>query len=165
MRSLLGAGVAALAFAAAPAGVKATEVLFTITGPDPTVTFELPLSPTPDFYSPNFFGFNSVSVDLGGTTTPSAILFYPTDNSGGLRIFTYDQWFDADQTQLYTGPESNPTFVLGAYPGMVSYDTNNVDTVTLTAVLEPSTWAMMLIGFAGLGLAGYRWRREAALGA
>jgi hypothetical protein len=30
----------------------------------------------------------------------------------------------------------------------------------VTAVPEPSTWAMMLIGFAGLGFAGYRRARE-----
>jgi phospholipase/lecithinase/hemolysin len=33
---------------------------------------------------------------------------------------------------------------------------------TLTATPEPSTWAMMLIGFAGLGLAGWRARRSGA---
>jgi hypothetical protein len=31
-----------------------------------------------------------------------------------------------------------------------------VGTFTLTAVPEASTWAMMLIGFAGLTVAGYR---------
>jgi hypothetical protein len=36
---------------------------------------------------------------------------------------------------------------------------------TGSSVLEPSTWAMMLLGFAGLGLAGYRAsRRIAAVG-
>jgi PEP-CTERM motif len=30
--------------------------------------------------------------------------------------------------------------------------------LTPTAVPEPSTWAMMLLGFAGLGYAGYRRR-------
>ena len=35
----------------------------------------------------------------------------------------------------------------------------------LAATPEPSTWAMMLIGFAGLGFAGYRsTRRSAAVG-
>ena len=34
-------------------------------------------------------------------------------------------------------------------------------TGTLSAVPEPSTWAMMLLGFAGLGFAGYRKARSA----
>jgi PEP-CTERM motif len=32
--------------------------------------------------------------------------------------------------------------------------------IELSTVPEPSTWAMMLLGFAGLGYAGYRRRRE-----
>jgi len=32
-----------------------------------------------------------------------------------------------------------------------------------TAVPEPSTWAMMLLGFAGLGFAGYRASRRTAV--
>jgi hypothetical protein len=34
-----------------------------------------------------------------------------------------------------------------------------LDDVSLTAVPEPSTWAMMLVGFCGLGYAAYRRRR------
>ena len=34
-----------------------------------------------------------------------------------------------------------------------------LDGVSLTAVPEPSTWAMMLVGFGGLGYAAYRRRR------
>jgi len=33
-------------------------------------------------------------------------------------------------------------------------------TVTVAAVPEPSTWAMMVLGFAGLGFAGYRRSRK-----
>jgi hypothetical protein len=33
---------------------------------------------------------------------------------------------------------------------------NNQHLFTTQTVPEPSTWAMMLIGFAGLGFAGYR---------
>ena len=32
---------------------------------------------------------------------------------------------------------------------------------SITAVPEPSTWAMMLLGFAGLGYAGWRGSRKA----
>jgi PEP-CTERM motif len=35
--------------------------------------------------------------------------------------------------------------------------------VTGAVVPEPSTWAMMLPGFAGLGYAGYRKTRQAAV--
>ena len=36
-----------------------------------------------------------------------------------------------------------------------------LDGVSLTAVPEPSTWAMMLVGFGGLGYAAFRRRRTA----
>jgi hypothetical protein len=35
------------------------------------------------------------------------------------------------------------------------------DRLVSASAPEPSTWAMMLIGFAGLGFAGYRARRTA----
>ena len=38
-------------------------------------------------------------------------------------------------------------------------------TVAITSVPEPSTWAMMLLGFAGLGFAGYRASRKSAVAA
>ena len=40
------------------------------------------------------------------------------------------------------------------------YDLDNVS-VTSTAIPEASTWAMMVLGFAGLGFAGFRARRTA----
>ncbi|CUT11391.1 hypothetical protein BF49_2471 [Bradyrhizobium sp.] len=44
----------------------------------------------------------------------------------------------------------------GAYGGVVGG-------VTISAVPEPSTWAMMLLGFAGIGFVTYRRRASAVL--
>ena len=48
--------------------------------------------------------------------------------------------------------------------GVDTYFEASLTTATVTvaaSVPEPSTWAMMLIAFAGLGFAGYRSRRRA----
>jgi hypothetical protein len=48
--------------------------------------------------------------------------------------------------------------------GNISFIDNGTATVAGFApgVPEPSTWAMLLLGFAGLGFAGYRTRQKAA---
>ena len=74
---------------------------------------------------------------------------------------TKSPFFDASQTEWIS---------LGSRSGL-SADIGSVFTFTSVppptpAVPEPSTWAMLLIGFAGLGYAGYRaWRKSAALAA
>jgi hypothetical protein len=42
---------------------------------------------------------------------------------------------------------------------------NNVGTWQVAAVPEPATWAMMILGFAGVGYMTYRPRKVAALAA
>jgi PEP-CTERM motif len=59
---------------------------------------------------------------------------------------------------------------LGVTPGVYTWTWGSgaeADSFTLIAgnVPEPSTWAMMLLGFAGLGFAGYRRSRRAATAA
>ncbi len=51
--------------------------------------------------------------------------------------------------------------LLGARDGGISYD-GGTATATLSAVPEPATWAMMLLGFGGIGIAVRR-RRSSAL--
>ena len=46
--------------------------------------------------------------------------------------------------------------------GRDAYAVINVSTVTITAVPEPSTWAMMILGFAGLGFMMYRRKSKPA---
>jgi hypothetical protein len=58
---------------------------------------------------------------------------------------------------------SGPLFFMGSGPSNQQGDL--IGNVTVTGVPEPSTWAMMLAGFAGLGFAGYRGRRSAVAAA
>jgi hypothetical protein len=48
----------------------------------------------------------------------------------------------------------------GGYPGQTNQI--NWDNVVISAVPEPSTWAMMILGFAGIGFMAYRRRNQAA---
>jgi hypothetical protein len=70
--------------------------------------------------------------------------------------FSYDPT-DADQTQ---------TFVSDPGGDLIEADISNVTIAVAVApppaVPEPSTWAMMLVGFAGLGFFSYRRGRPAA---
>ena len=141
---------------AAPAVARAQEVLFTIAGAggDPDATFVLPQNPSPYFVSPSvYFGFLSVPATIEGS--PSDLFgldFYNISDEGGLLDQSY---YSLTGAQLYTGPEGSPVFLPGVY-SMYNDLTGNTDIVTLTAVPEISTWAMILAGFVGLGFAGIR---------
>ncbi len=52
---------------------------------------------------------------------------------------------------------------IGSYDYTAIYSTVSVSLVTNAAVPEPSTWALILLGFAGLGFASYRHGRRAIL--
>jgi hypothetical protein len=70
-----------------------------------------------------------------------------------------------------TSTYDNATFAsLGVTPGTYKWTWGtgaHADSFTLDAAIpEPSTWAMMALGFAGLGLAGYRsWRQGVSIAA
>jgi hypothetical protein len=68
-----------------------------------------------------------------------------------LQSWTRDQFLDPDWLRVGTdivGGSPAPTF-------------NAAFSLSGAVIPEPSTWAMMLIGFAGLGFAGYRHARKA----
>jgi hypothetical protein len=43
--------------------------------------------------------------------------------------------------------------------------TDSSSTITIAAVPEPSTWAMMILGFAGVGFLAYRRKDKMAVSA
>jgi PEP-CTERM motif len=91
-------------------------------------------------------GPSSATVSFGGV-----VLANDTDSIG---TWTYN-WF-----QVVATSTTEDLVLTAAATGAPSYG-NEFTNFSLSAVPEPSTWAMMGLGFAGLAFAGYRARRTA----
>ena len=104
------------------------------------------------------------SLGTGGTTTP-------TSSSGdpfGIDDMTLDVPYQYVSGSLISGSSTfdNTTIAkLGFTPGtyVFTFDTDPITVNVSGGVPEPSTWAMTLLGFAGLGFVAYR--KRAALAA
>jgi choice-of-anchor C domain-containing protein len=117
-----------------------------------------------------------ISFDLAGNPDqgPTVKTIGVSIGSSGLQIFTFDTtgkshgnmgWitesflYTASGTSTITfqsltvGPTGNETFA--AYGPAL-------DNVSVTAIPEASTWAMMIVGFAGAGFLAYRRRNQVA---
>jgi hypothetical protein len=113
---------------------------------------------------------NFASVELpGGNAGDYALYLWEDDH------WVFDTYLAAD-TLFDFGPGGVSEFeILGINPGVdpsngnafvtqVSFTGAGTFDGSMTAVVpEPSTWAMMLLGFAGLGFAGYRSSRRAGV--
>jgi hypothetical protein len=117
-----------------------------------------------------FYGdtYDQWQVSLGGTVLTTTGLTH--------NVSTMDTgWVDYNFSFVWTGA-TGPTVLSFldicngtlSNPGACDGDVSNsngppfslLDNVSLTAVPEPSTWAMMTLGFAGLGYAAFRLRRR-----
>jgi PEP-CTERM motif len=96
--------------------------------------------------------YQIVFVGLSGTASALDVNAY--EGASPLEIsYSWSAWTNYSVTP-------SDTLSAGGY-SQGSANFSVVYTYTPTApVPEPSTWAMMLVGFAGLGFAGYRKARE-----
>ncbi|MDN3275918.1 PEPxxWA-CTERM sorting domain-containing protein [Frankia sp. RB7] len=85
----------------------------------------------------------TIAFSLGGSS--QSITLDPTDP-----LSTYSFWFTT------SGGKLSFTDLSGGNPNVG----NLLDNVSVSAVPEPSTWAMMILGFLGVGVLAYRRRSE-----
>jgi hypothetical protein len=64
---------------------------------------------------------------------------------------------------VFTGSLQNPTFLIGSFNFYSGVFDQGHELLTISAVPEPSTWAMMLLGFTGIGFMAYRRKSKPAL--
>lgn len=101
------------------------------------------------------------------SATPFDVYFFTAAFGGGI-TFADNTGFALSDTlgflaftslQLFNGTTSAPSFITGSFD-LTGFNSDSVPSATLVisvaAVPEPSTWAMMILGFTGLGFMAYR---------
>ena len=125
-----------------------------VTGSLPLTVWEETVTVTPDtFYSfsaqaANIYGDNPATLDFDANSA----LLGPTFTVGAAG--TTGDWNSFNAT-WYSGSNTSVVLTIVDTNTIASGNDFGVDNIALSAP-EPSTWAMMILGFAGLGLAGAR---------
>jgi hypothetical protein len=147
---------------ASPAARATTMDQFTLMSGTDTVVFTLPSSPTPtgtDFdcqaQLPPQFCISGVSALVNGIAeTGDTLEFFDLSQEGGLAFSNGGPFplFDSLGEQLYSGPVTAPTFLLGMFD-QISFPDGGAVTVTITEVTpEPSS--LVLLGSGLVAVAG-----------
>jgi PEP-CTERM motif len=107
-----------------------------------------PSFPSPSYSPDGSFIFNNVYYPTGNAFDINGVLFTTAQNPGGY-------W------NLWGSSPGNYTLYESA--GSYNYPIQEIGTLSVMGAPEPSTWAMLVLGFAGLGLVGRRRQRSARL--
>ena len=139
-----------------PSEALADTYQFTLSG-NASALFGLDSSPTPTSNGADDFTIAGVNGTFNGSPATFDLLFYDSSESGG---FDISGLLNTAGDQLFTGTTSNPTFILGTFTLSTYGSSDRAYTLTISsmdaAVPEPSSWAMMLLGFTALGVVARR---------
>lgn len=97
--------------------------------------------------SPDTYNLLTIVTNMGSQTFTAAMLGLPTDGNQGFTGFVNFTGVAGDLIKSVTFTNS---------PSINAFETASF---SVTAVPEPGTWAMMLLGFAGMGAAMRRSRK------
>jgi hypothetical protein len=102
---------------------------------------------------------NSLVLNVGSDTiTGDNLVAMGLTNGAGNQFDIFDnQWFRISDTNPFT------SFAVSSTTNAFEFDMAGPSVTQTSGVPEPSTWAMMLLGFAGLGYAGFKRRPRARL--
>jgi hypothetical protein len=100
------------------------------------------------------------TIGLTGSFGSDTFATAPYSNTNGAGTpGSFSGWMVENLEFTASGPSELLSFMAVGTPSGNLPPFALLDGVSLTAVPEPSTWAMMLVGFGGLGYAAYRRRR------
>ena len=113
----------------------------------------------------SFSASNGVYTITNLSVDPGPVFAFDTNNSGGITGWVFDVTSGNTAVSVITRTFGNngPLDGTGAYGDFDAFNHNPGSWSVAAAAPEPSTWAMLLLGFAGIGFAGYRHRSAAKL--
>jgi hypothetical protein len=126
---------------------------FTLSGPL-SASWTMSENPTPMFSEDGtVFAVQSTDLVVDGLSVSDILCFFNESDSGGLNSAVVLPDFFGPQ--VYSGDESNPTFLTGVY--YLSMDDGQQETLCITQTPEPTT---ILLLFSGVALLGLKRKRE-----
>ena len=143
-----------LVFSIPTGGVPSLTITETEDGFTSPPPYSLTSSSTGSFVNQPSGGGHTASSSFNGASTPTySVLSDGIGTNAQANMATLD---DLSPVTPYT--VSN-TIIFGLAPGTATSPITDEFSVSGTVIPEPSTWAMMLLGFAGLAFSGYRQAR------
>jgi hypothetical protein len=152
-----GIAAALLGLAGIVEPAKAATIVYTLTGDSPDIGGPFDLSFTSEGFLVLPVGDEELTIS---TATTCFLVGGPCSADPAIfSLFGDTTQFYVSVVNLAADSGLSPSFGTADFGAVGTYQSlNNPVTMTVSAAAapEPSTWAMLLVGFSGLGFAGYR---------